>query len=153
MTYFRTFCLLSFPRFWTLSIERFWFLFWSTLKTSNRWGDISTVLLWWLHTNSSKTGLDRKVYDTILGKPVSFVFLESWCSPWPRLGKHQDSRENKTVCFPRDLTLSVKYNMTWRKTKLHREEKCKFKLLKLWDWFACSERKRRKKPPCQNSGC
>ena len=24
-----------------------------------------------------------------------------------RLGKYQDSRENKTNCFPRDLTLSV----------------------------------------------
>ena len=36
-----------------------------------------------------------------LGKPVSFVF------PRLRLGKHQYSRENKTNCFPRHLTLSV----------------------------------------------
>ena len=28
-----------------------------------------------------------------------------------RLGKHQDSRENKTNCFPRDHTLSVYCNM------------------------------------------
>ena len=34
-----------------------------------------------------------------LGKLVSSVRL--------RLGKHQDSRENKTNCFPRDHTLSV----------------------------------------------
>ena len=37
-----------------------------------------------------------------------FLFsLESWCLPRLRLGKHQDSRKNKTNCFPRDHTLSV----------------------------------------------
>ena len=30
---------------------------------SYRWEEISTVLLWLLHTNTSKTGLDRNVYD------------------------------------------------------------------------------------------
>ena len=38
-----------------------------------------------------------------LGKLVSFVS----CFPRLRLGKHQDSRENKTSCFPRNYTLSV----------------------------------------------
>ena len=42
-----------------------------------------------------------------LGKLVLFS-LESLCFPRPRLEKHQDSRENKTNCFPRDHTLSVK---------------------------------------------
>ena len=42
-----------------------------------------------------------------LGKPVSFVFPRVLMVPRLRLGKHQDSRENKTNCFPRDLTLSV----------------------------------------------
>ena len=43
---------------------------------------------------------------------VSFVF------PRLRLGKHQDSRENKTNCFPRDHTLSVYYLFRETKTKL-----------------------------------
>ena len=56
----------------------------------------------------------RSVYYTLnvrfLGKPVSFIFsLESWCFPRRSQGKHQDSRENKTNCFSRDLTLSVYY--------------------------------------------
>ena len=38
---------------------------------------------------------ERTLKVRYLGKSVS------------RLGKHQDSRENKTNCFPRDLTLSV----------------------------------------------
>ena len=38
-----------------------------------------------------------------LGKPVSFVFSLS-----PDV-MHQDSRENKTNCFPRDLTLRAQY--------------------------------------------
>ena len=42
-----------------------------------------------------------------LGKPVSFVSPRAWCLTRLRLGKHQDSRENKTNCFPRDHALSV----------------------------------------------
>ena len=48
------------------------------------------------------------IWESPPGKPVGFVFRESWC--FPRLGKHQDSRENKTNCFPRDLTLNVYYS-------------------------------------------
>ena len=33
--------------------------------SANWWGDISTVMLWWLHINPSKTGLDRKRYNPI----------------------------------------------------------------------------------------
>ena len=33
--------------------------------------------------------------------------LECWCFPRLRLGKHQNSRENKTNCFHRDLTLII----------------------------------------------
>ena len=44
-----------------------------------------------------------------------FLFpLESWCFLWLHLGKHQDPRENKTNCFPRDHKLSV-YYMLWFK--------------------------------------
>ena len=41
------------------------------------------------------------------GNQLVLFSLESWCLPRLRLGKHQDSRENKTNCFPRDLALSV----------------------------------------------
>ena len=41
---------------------------------------------------------------------VLFSF-ESRCFPRFRLEKHQDFRENKTNCFPRDLTLTVDYTM------------------------------------------
>ena len=46
-------------------------------------------------------------------KQLVLFSLESWCFqtrkcfPRLRLGKHQNSRENKTNCFPRGLTLSV----------------------------------------------
>ena len=33
--------------------------------------------------------------------------LEPRCFPRLRFGKHQDSQENKTNCFPLDHTLSV----------------------------------------------
>ena len=46
-----------------------------------------------------------------LGKLASFVF------PRLPLGKHQDSRENKTNCFPRDHTLSVYYQLMRRSTR------------------------------------
>ena len=64
--------------------------------------------------NHDRKAYMRSVYYTLnvrsLGKPVSFVFsLEFWCFPRLRLGKHQDSRENKTNCFRRDLTLSLYY--------------------------------------------
>ena len=39
--------------------------------------------------------------------PVFFFVNEQNSTNTKRLGKHQDSRENKTNCFPRDLTLSV----------------------------------------------
>ena len=42
-----------------------------------------------------------------LGNQLVLFSLESWCFPRHRLGKHQDSREDKTNCFPRDLTLTV----------------------------------------------
>ena len=61
----------------------------------------------------------RKIYAKILlddwidyipsGNQLVLFSLETWCFPRLRLGKHQDSRENKTNCFPRDLTLSVYY--------------------------------------------
>ena len=43
-----------------------------------------------------------------LGNQSDLFSLES-CFPLLRLrlGKHQDPRENKTYCFPRDLTLGV----------------------------------------------
>ena len=41
------------------------------------------------------------------GNQLVLFSLESWCFPRLRLGKHQDYWENKTNCFPRDLTLSV----------------------------------------------
>ena len=43
------------------------------------------------------------------GNQLILFSLEFWCFSRLRLGKHQDSRENKTNCFPRDLTLSVYY--------------------------------------------
>ena len=43
------------------------------------------------------------------GNQLVLFSLESWCLPRLRLRKHQDSRENKTNCSPRDLTLSVYY--------------------------------------------
>ena len=43
------------------------------------------------------------------GNQLVLFSLESRCFPRLRLGKHQDSWENKTNCFPRDLTLSVYY--------------------------------------------
>ena len=46
------------------------------------------------------------------GNQLVLFSLESWCFPRLRCGKHQDSRENKTNCFPRDLTLSVYYPCT-----------------------------------------
>ena len=41
------------------------------------------------------------------GNQLVLFPLESWCFPRLRLGKQPDSRENKTNCFSRDLTLSV----------------------------------------------
>ena len=41
------------------------------------------------------------------GKQLVLLSLDSRCFPRLRLGKHRDSRENKTNCFPRDQTLSV----------------------------------------------
>ena len=41
------------------------------------------------------------------GNQLVLFCLESSCFPRLRLWKHQDSRENKTNCFPRGLTLSV----------------------------------------------
>ena len=43
------------------------------------------------------------------GNQLVLFSLESWCFSWLCLMKHQDSQENKTNCFPRDLTLSVYY--------------------------------------------
>ena len=39
------------------------------------------------------------------GNQLVFFSREPWCFPRQSRGKHQDSRENKTNCFPRDLTL------------------------------------------------
>ena len=41
------------------------------------------------------------------GNQLVLFSLESSCFPRLRLGKYQDSWENKTNCFPRDLTLSI----------------------------------------------
>ena len=41
------------------------------------------------------------------GNQLVLFSFESWCFPRLRLRKLQDSQENKTNCFPRDLTLSV----------------------------------------------
>ena len=46
--------------------------------SANWWGDISTVMLWWLHINPSKTGLDHKRYNPI-SPPIytnRMVFLQ-----------------------------------------------------------------------------
>jgi hypothetical protein len=43
---------------------------------------------------------------------VDICFVESQCFPRLRLGKHWDSRENKTNYFPRVQTLSVQYSPT-----------------------------------------
>ena len=42
-----------------------------------------------------------------LGNQSVLFSLESWCFPQFRRGKHKDSWENKTNCFPWDLTLSI----------------------------------------------
>ena len=44
-----------------------------------------------------------------LGNQLVLFSLESWCFPRQSQGKHQDSGENKTNCFPQDLTLNVYY--------------------------------------------
>ena len=43
------------------------------------------------------------------------------CFPRRSRGKDQDSRENKTNCFPLDLTLSVYYFMILTNLVLHTE--------------------------------
>ena len=45
-----------------------------------------------------------------LGKKLVLFSRESRCFPRLRLGKHRDSRENKTNCFPREQSLSVYYS-------------------------------------------
>ena len=53
-------------------------------------------------------GMSNKALNVCsLGKQLVLFSLESRCFPRLRLGKHRDSRENKTNCFPRDQTLSV----------------------------------------------
>ena len=61
----------------------------------------------------------NKVVNVLsLRKLVSFVFPQLY------LGKHQDSQENKTNCFPHDLILIVQYSlcslqMTFKYDQLH----------------------------------
>ena len=42
----------------------------------------------------------KKNNYTLPWQTVSFAFLASSCFPRPRLGKHRESKENKTNCFP-----------------------------------------------------
>ena len=49
--------------------------------------------------------------------------LESRCFHRVRLGKHQGSRENKTNCFPRDLTLSVHCSRAKPRQKKQKQNK------------------------------
>ena len=68
---------------------------------------ILLLLLKWKSRNITKHLMSGRS-----GDPLVLFSLESWCFPRLRLaGKHQDFRENKTNCFPRDLTLSVYGNM------------------------------------------
>ena len=43
------------------------------------------------------------------GNQLVLFFVESWSFPPLRLGKHGDSRDNKTDCFPWNHTLSASY--------------------------------------------
>ena len=65
----------------------------------------------------------------VLGKLVSCVFHRAWCFPRLRLGKHQDSRENKTNCFPRDHTLNVYWVRPKNDRKKVAQERMAWKLL------------------------
>ena len=50
----------------------------------------------------------KVVWEEAGKNTASFLqFFREWTQQRLRLGKHQDSRESKTNCFPRDLTLSV----------------------------------------------
>ena len=60
-------------------------------------------MLQWKSRNITKHLISRPS-----GNQLVLFSLECWCFPRIRLGKHQDSRENKTNCFPRDLTLIYK---------------------------------------------
>ena len=50
------------------------------------------------------------------GNHLVLFSLESWSFPRLHLGKHQVSRENKTNCFPRDLTLYSVWNSDSQRT-------------------------------------
>ena len=56
-------------------------------------------------------GIAAMVYYTLndLSQGKQFVLVSRECRCFPRRsrGKHKDSTENKTNCFPRDQTLSV----------------------------------------------
>ena len=60
----------------------------------------------WLFKGKSKYITKHLMYGPS-GNLLVLFSLESWCFPRLLLGKHQDSRENKTNCFPRDHTLTV----------------------------------------------
>ena len=64
------------------------------------------VILLLLLSESSRN-ITKHLMSDPSGNHLVLFSLESWCFPRLRLGKHQDSRENKTNCFPWDLTLSV----------------------------------------------
>ena len=54
---------------------------------------------------------DKALNVCSLRKKLVLFSLESLCFPRLHLGKHRDSRENKTNCFPREQTLSVQYKI------------------------------------------
>ena len=74
--------------FWFAPLSVFFCCCWSTLKRKSR-------------------NITKHLMSGPSGNQLVLFSLESWCFPQLRLGKHQDSWENKTNCFPRDLTLSV----------------------------------------------
>ena len=94
--------------FWELNlcsykyrVVLFWFAFllsvffcccWSTLKWKSR-------------------NITKHLMSGPWGNQLVLFSLECCCFPRLRLWNHQDSWENKTNCFPRDLTLSVYYTM------------------------------------------
>ena len=84
---------------------------------------ILLLLLKWKSRNITK-----HLMSGPLGNQLVLFSWESWCFPWLRLGKHQDSRENKTNCFPRDLTLSVYYTM------LSKYDMVCLKIKTSWKW-------------------
>ena len=75
----------------SLRLSVFFCCCWSTLKWKSR-------------------NITKHLMSGPSGNQLVLFSLESWCFPRLRLGKHQDSRENKTNCFPRDLTLNVYYS-------------------------------------------